>query len=108
MVDVFVVSVEGNLVTAIERTAPTSAEPPGTPLEIGTQLATNFRETGRLDGSYVFASADGARSFAVLCLQFVKNLVEQRCRLIEGLPAGFDSYRAEPQPGGCPEADNRS
>ena len=103
MIDVFVVSVDGNLVTSIERMAPLSNEPPGTPLEVGTQLASNFRETGRLDGSYVFANADGARSFGVLCLQFMKNLVEQRCRLIEALPAGFDSYRAEPQPRGRPQ-----
>ena len=103
MADVFVVWVEGNLVTSIERTGPLSNEPPGTPLEVGTQLATNFRETGRLDGSYVFADPDGARSFGVLCLQFMKNLVEQRTRLIEGLPAGFDSYCAEPQPRGRPQ-----
>ena len=103
MADVFVVWVEGNLVASIERTGPLSNEPLGTPLEVGTQLATNFRETGRLDGSYVFADADGARSFGVLCLQFMKNLVEQRTRLIEGLPAGFDSYRAEPHPRGRPQ-----
>lgn len=102
MANVFVVSVEGNLVTSIERKAALS-EPPGTPLEVGTQLATNFRETGRLDGSYVFAEAEGARSFGVLCLQFMKNLVEQRTRLVEALPAGFDSFRAEPQPRGRPQ-----
>ena len=102
MADVFVVSVAGNLVTSIERTAPSSDDPLGTPLEIGTQLATNFRETGRLDGDYVFADAEGARGFAALCLQFMKNLVEQRTRVIEGLPPGFERYCAEPQPGSRP------
>lgn len=90
--------VEGNLVNSIQRR---DRQPddvvPESPLEVGTQLATGFRQTGRIDGTYLFASRDGARTFASLCLQFVKALVEQRNRNIEALPAGFDTYWSEQQ-----------
>ncbi len=93
MTQVFIVRVEGNLVNAIERREARPADRiPGTPLEVGTQLATAFRESGRIDGLYLFAEREGARSFASLCLQFMKALVEQRSRHIEALPAGFESY----------------
>jgi hypothetical protein len=98
MTDVFIVSVEGNLVTGIES-SPSTSVTPGTPLEVGTQLATAFRETGRLDGDYVFADREGARTFAKLCLQFMKNLVEQRTRLVEALPPDFAFYRENRGPG---------
>jgi hypothetical protein len=99
--DVYIVHVDGNLVVSIERSAGRPEQrAPRTPLEVGTQLATNFRATGRLDGDYLFADAEAARSFASLCLQFMKNLVEQRTRVVNALPVGFSSYTAEPQPQG--------
>jgi hypothetical protein len=99
--EVYVVRVEGNLVVSIAPSLRNAEDPPpGTPLEVGTQLATNFRETCRLDGSYVFADAEGARSFASLCLQFMKNLVEQRTKAVVALPPGFSSYTPDPQPRG--------
>lgn len=96
MVDVYVVRVEGNLVNAIERRESRSDDAaPGTPLEVGTQLATAFRESGRVDGVYLFADREGARGFASLCLQFMKVLVDQRSRHIEALPVKFECYRAD-------------
>ena len=103
MADVFLVTVAGNLVTAIDRRPSDSADPPGTALEVGTQMAANFRESGRLDGSYAFADGEAARTFATLCLQFMKNLVEQRTRRIEALPVGFKEYRCETRPGADPQ-----
>lgn len=96
MPDVFVVLVEGNLVSAIDRSsiAPDEAGP-GSRLEVGTQLATKFREKGCIDGRYVLANADDARSFASLCLEFTKGLVDRRIRDIGGLPRGELHYRAE-------------
>jgi hypothetical protein len=107
--DVFVVRVQGNLVVSIGQSPRGAGDPAlGTALEVGTRLATNFRETGRLDDDYLFADAEGARTFAALCLQFMKSLVEQRSEAISALPRGFTSYDVGPRASALDKADNRS
>jgi hypothetical protein len=91
MPDVFVVLVEGNLVNAIERSSATPGDPaPGSRLDVGTQLATNYREKGCIDGRYLLADAEDAHSFASLCLEFTKGLLERRSRAIGELAKGDD------------------
>jgi hypothetical protein len=99
MPDVFVVLVEGNLVSAIERSTAAAGEAgPGSRLDVGTQLATNYRENRRIDGRYVLADAEDARSFALLCLEFTKGLVERRSCAVDALAKGDDLYYRAEQP----------
>ena len=96
MPDVFVVLVEGNLVSAIERSGLAQDKGgPGSRLDVGTQLATSFREKGCIDGRYLLADAEDNRSFASLCLEFTKGLVDRRMRDIDELAKGELHYRAE-------------
>jgi len=46
-----------------------------TNLETGTQAALNFQRNGSLDGTYFFAELRQARTFARLCLEFMRLLV---------------------------------
>jgi hypothetical protein len=101
MPEVFVVLVEGNLVSAIERSSIAAEKAgPGSRLEIGTRLATKFREKGCIDGRYVLADAEEARSFAALCLEFTKGLVERRLHDIAGLAKDELAYRVAQPPQG--------
>lgn len=105
MREVFVVLVEGNLVSAIEPARIAAEEAgPASRLQVGTELATRFRESGCIDGRYVLGDAEDARSFASLCLEFTKGLVDRRLRDIGGLATGELRYRVEQPPQGdrCP------
>lgn len=94
MSDTFVVVVEHNLVTALERVAEgIPVEIPQSKLEVGTQLADNNRANGCIDGRYYFDNAQRARIFATLCLEFTKALVEKRLGEVSVLAAGVE-YRA--------------
>lgn len=96
MPDTYVVVVKGNVVCAIERCTAPSPEPiPKTPLEVGTQLATNNRVNGCIDGRYYFDDTQRAKIFASLCLEFTKALVEKRLAAIDALPVGSAEYRAD-------------
>jgi hypothetical protein len=99
MTSSWVVTVEGNLVCAIEpATVRADAAAGGTPLEVACALAGNFARQGCIDGSYAFADRDGARVFAALCLRFSQALVERRLSIIDRLPLEFDRYHADEQP----------
>jgi hypothetical protein len=99
MSDAYVVVVKGNLVCAIARSSrPREIPMPRSPLEVGTSLAANFRKTGDIDGQYFFDDAPTARTFAGLCLQFTKGLVERRIRVIDMLPKDFEAYHCDEQP----------
>jgi hypothetical protein len=96
MTDVYVVVVESNVVSAIERlTGPAPVPIPKTPLEVGTQLAENNRANGCIDGRYYFDDTQRARTFAALCLEFTRALVEKRLAVINSLPVGGIEYRAD-------------
>ena len=91
--DTFVVVVEHNLVTALERVAEgISVEIPHSKLEVGTQLADNNRANGCIDGRYYFDSAQRARIFATLCLEFTKALVEKRLDVLKALATGAEYH----------------
>ena len=98
MAEVYVVVVEHNLVCAIERSAPPPEPIPATPLEVSTQLAANNRAHGCLDGRYYFTDTQAARTFAVLCLTFVKSLAERRMAAVDALAVGKAEYRADDPP----------
>lgn len=94
MPDVYVVVVASNLVVGIERGPRDPANPPPrSTLAVGTALAESFRAGGSIDGRYAFDDASGARTFAILCLSFIRGLAEQRAAAIEALPAAFDGFR---------------
>jgi hypothetical protein len=97
--NIYQVVIKGNLVCAIQ---PVSMQDTplrsGTPLEVGTQLATNFTSSGSIDGVYAFQTTSQAQEFAVLCLQFGKALLERRLKAIEGLPPNFKGYFSDEQP----------
>ncbi len=97
--NMYQVVIKGNFVCAIEPIS--SNDTPirsGTPLEIGTQLATNFSISGTIDGVYAFQTTSQAQEFAVLCLQFGKALLDRRLKIIEELPPNFKSYFSDEQP----------
>lgn len=99
MAEAYVVVVEGNLVAAIERAPRDARNPvPGSTLEVGTRLAESFRASGLIDGRYAFDDASGARTFAVLCLQFTQALALRRLDAVEALPVAFDAYVADGRP----------
>jgi hypothetical protein len=95
---VYVVTVEHNLVAAIDRVPEgASGDVPETPLEVGTELAANYRRNGCLDGRYAFRSPQRARVFATLCLEFAQALVERRLARVKALRAD-EGYRADDLP----------
>jgi hypothetical protein len=96
MTEIFVVVVKNNVVGAIERSSDLPTEPIAkTPLEVGTQLATNYRLNGCIDGRYFFEETQRAKVFASLCLEFTKALVEKRLAQINALPVGHAEYRPD-------------
>ena len=89
--EVFVVTVEHNLVSAIMRAPGDSAGAvPETTLEVGTELAANYRRNGCLDGKYRFRNAQRARIFATLCLEFMQALTERRLAAVKVLRSDED------------------
>ena len=95
-VDAYVVVVRHNLVCAIEPVADMPRESiPATPLEVSTQLAANHRANGCIDGRYYFRDTMHARTFAELCLEFTKAMVEKRLAAVAKLPVGAPLYRAD-------------
>jgi hypothetical protein len=97
--DTYVVVVEHNLVTAVHKLPEGSvAAIPETKLEIGTELANNYRTHGCIDGRYHFENAQRARVFATLCLEFARALVDKRLDAIKSLTADSDYRASDPQP----------
>lgn len=95
MAEHYVVVVRANLVEAIERREGEPEGPiPETPLAVSTELAANHRRNATLDGRYLFASAQNARVFAALCLDFTRAVAERRREAVDRLPAGVAEWRA--------------
>jgi hypothetical protein len=94
MPNLFVVIVEGNLTSSIEPSSSQDQVAPASRLEVGTELANNFRQTGTIDGRYVFADAAGAHAFATLCLEFTKALADKRVQGIKALSVADPYYHA--------------
>ena len=88
---VFEVVVRHNTVQAIRRVprAP-GMHVPESNLEVTSELARNHQRHGCIDGSYRFDEPERARSFAVLALDFVKRMLEQRIEQIEALDTGAE------------------
>ena len=88
---VFEVIVRHNAVQAIRRVSRTpDMHVPGSNLEITSELARNHQRHGCIDGCYRFDEPERARSFAVLALDFVKRMLEQRIEQIEALDTGAE------------------
>ncbi len=99
MAHIWLVTVHGNLVSAIQpEAAGAHAAAEGTALEVGSALAANFARDGRIDGQYAFADRESARTFALVCLGFTQALLERRLKVIRTLPHGFERYAADEQP----------
>jgi len=91
MAEIYVVEVQHNVVTAVRKLPSDSAvSVPESRLEIGTELASNYRVHGCIDGSYHFDNAQRARIFATLCLEFTRALVDQRLDALKRLPSGSE------------------
>ena len=88
---VFEVVVHHNAVQAI-RSVPRTPDMhvPASNLEVTSDLARNHRRHGCIDGCYRFDEPERARSFAVLALDFVKRMLEQRIEQIEALDTGAE------------------
>ena len=88
---VFEVIVRHNAVHAIRRVprAP-SMHVPDSNLEVTSELARNHQRHGCIDGCYRFDEPERARSFAVLALDFVRRMLEQRIEQIEALDTGAE------------------
>ena len=86
----FRVEISMNLVRAIapHETRPGEIAEAASNLEIGTMAAVNFQRNGCLDGTYYFADLARARTFARLCLEFMRLLVERRLADLAALPPG--------------------
>ena len=86
---VFEVIVRHNVVQAIRRVPRVrDMHIPASNLEVTSELARNHRLHGCIDGCYRFDEPERARSFAVLALDFVKRMLEQRIERIESLDTG--------------------
>lgn len=97
MAEIYVVEVEHNVVTAVHKLpSDTAVSVPESRLQIGTQLAANYRAHGCIDGSYHFDSAQRARVFATLCLEFTRALVDKRLAALKRLPVSSEYLGAEP------------
>ena len=85
------VVVRHNAVLAIRRVprAP-DMHVPASNLEVTSDLARNHQRHGCIDGCYRFDEPERARSFAVLALDFVKRMLEQRIEQIEALDTGAE------------------
>ncbi len=96
MAEIYVVVVEHNVVTAV-RQLPGDAPVriPQSRLDIGTELAANYRAHGCIDGRYHFDNAQRARIFATLCLEFTRALVDKRLDVLRRLPAGCEYLAAD-------------
>jgi len=93
--ETYVVVIEHNLVTAVQKVTQGMVLPvPETKLEIGTELANNYRMRGCIDGRYHFHSAQRARVFATLCLEFTKAVIDKRLDALKLLNADGE-YRAD-------------
>lgn len=91
---VYRVTVAHNLVQAIEKLQDADGvQVARTNLEAGELMAQNNQQNGCLDGSYYFDEPERARHFALLCLDFVKRLIEKREEGIRDLDTG-DEYGA--------------
>jgi hypothetical protein len=102
MTATYVVVVRNNIVAALEQVpASTDTPVPKTKLEIGTQLAENFQANGCIDGRYLFEDAQRARIFAVLCLEFIRALVDRRLETVRSLATGAE-YHATAGSDGAP------
>jgi hypothetical protein len=74
-------------VVAPHELQPGEAIVAATNLEIGTHAALNFQRTGSLDGTYFFADLRQARTFAKLCLEFMRLLIDRRLATLASLPS---------------------
>ncbi|MGI9302132.1 MAG: hypothetical protein ACR2RB_05410 [Gammaproteobacteria bacterium] len=93
MTTVYCVTVAHNLVQAIEKLQVSDGvQVARTNLEAGELMARSNRRNGCLDGSYYFDDPERARHFALLCLDFVKRVIEKREEAIRGLDTG-DEYQ---------------
>ena len=54
-------------------------------LEAGTLLSQNFRQSGSVDGDYLFNDFERAKLFASVCMDFVMKLLESRVSRIDRL-----------------------
>jgi hypothetical protein len=90
----YVVVVQHNLVTEVRKESDAvGIVVPQTKLEVGTQLADNYRVHGCIDGNYYFDNPQRARIFATLCLEFTRGLIEKRLDAVKQL-SGDAEYRA--------------
>jgi hypothetical protein len=64
-------------------------------LEVGTEAALNFQRNGSLDGTYFFADLPQARTFARLCLEFMRLLVDRRLAALASAPP-TEPFLADP------------
>ena len=88
---IYRVTVKHNLVCAVERVAAAAhIDVPDSKLEVSTQLARNHQENGCLDGQYYFSDPEQARTFSVLCLDFVAKLIERATESLQDRDFGRD------------------
>ena len=101
---VYEVIVRHNAVVAVRPALRTPGmHVPGSNLEVTSELARNHRLHGSIDGCYRFGDPERARSFAILALDFVRRLLEQRIEQVESLDTGAEfeapEYAAQRPPG---------
>lgn len=96
---VFVVTVENNVVTQIEP-ANLDIVPSDVvlddPLAVSTLLADNNKTNGCMDGEYFLNDFESARHFAALCIGFQKSLCEKSLEAI--LDVGRDGKESWSNP----------
>ena len=86
----FIVIVQHNLVEQIQRRDTLSNQQAllQTNLEASALLSDNFRVNKCIDGEYCFDDAERAKSFASVCMDFMKKLVLNRLERIDKLNSG--------------------
>lgn len=63
-----------------------------TNLDAGTLLAQNHQTNGCIDGVYYFDDAERAKTFASICMDFVKKKIDGRLNQIDRLNYSEDYF----------------
>ncbi len=86
----YVVLVRHNLVEQIQCQDDLSNQQTAlkTNLDAGTLLSENFQQNECIDGEYWFDDAERAKSFASVCMDFTRKLLQSRLDRIDKLNSG--------------------
>lgn len=90
----YIVNVHHNLVEQIKCQDDLSDQQTllKTNLDAGTLLSENFQANECIDGEYCFDDAERAKTFASVCMDFTRKLLQSRLDRIDMLNSGEEFF----------------